>query len=206
MVVVVVPSKVRAGYLFPSPQGEGFIVPTFATEYSEWNIFYSPNGANYPDIAGPFGTKQSASSAGFTPPADSSPSNPQAYWNVNNPTITQTNTAANAFIIGQGVSGNIYSPTGPTSFVVNDTVSQALGTVVFQFQTEGTLVDFSSIKLVLQYGERSAGVERQANTFVNTPAAARALVAPEIASLFSGISPDLESLPIRSFSMPKDPA
>jgi autotransporter-associated beta strand protein len=147
-VVVFVPSKVRAGYLYPSPQGQGFIVPTFATEYSEWDVFYSPNGANYPDFAAPFGIKQSASAAGFTPPADSSPTNPQAYWNVNNPTLTQTNTAANAFIIGPGVSGNIYSFKEATSFVLNDTVSQALGTVVFQFQTEGTLVDFSSIKLV----------------------------------------------------------
>lgn len=150
--LVFVPSKVHGGYLYPSPQGQGFIVPTFATEYSEWDIFYSPNAANYPDYAAPFGTKQSATAAGFTPPADSKPTNPVAYWNVNNPTITQTNTAAEAFIIGPGVSGNIYSFKEATSFVLDDTVSQPLGTVVFQFQTEGTLVDFSSIKLVYNTG------------------------------------------------------
>lgn len=142
----------HGGYLYPPPQGEGFLVPSFNgqpdTQYSEWDVFYTPNTfGNYPDFAAPFGgpNPTTASAAGFTPPPNSSPADPLAFWNVNNPTISQV--GADAFIIGPGSTGNIYSFSGVTSFVVSNTTPYALGTAVFQFQTEGTMVDFASIRL-----------------------------------------------------------
>ncbi len=136
----------RASFLY-----NGLLVPSFDgqpnTEYSGWDVFYTPyNNANYPDLAAPNGIYQSASSAGFPAPSNSSPPNPSAYFNVNNPTITQDGTNS-AFIIGAGSAGNIYSFAAATSFTLRDTTPYSLGTVVFQFQTEGTMVDFSSIKL-----------------------------------------------------------
>ncbi|MEO6054525.1 MAG: autotransporter-associated beta strand repeat-containing protein [Chthoniobacterales bacterium] len=128
-------------YLYPSFYG----APN--SEYSAWDVFYTPyNNPNYPDISAPFGTKTIASAAGFTPPSNSSPVDPAAYWNLNNPTITQTGTNT-AFIVGPGTAGNIYSLAAPTSFNLQDTLPYTGGTVLFQFQTEGTPVDFSSIKL-----------------------------------------------------------
>lgn len=133
---------VRAEFLY-----ESYLVPAFSTDYSAWDVFYSPYGSpNKPDFAAPFGIRQSASAAGVTPPANSSPANPLAYWDPRNPTITQVGTNS-AFIIGPSTTGNIYSFAEPTSFELQDTHTNPVGTVLFQFQTEGTFVDFSSIKL-----------------------------------------------------------
>jgi len=141
-----------AEYLF-----DGYLIPGFDgnpnTEYSAWEIFYSPGSAapNYPDFAAPNGSYQSASLAGFTlPPGSTSPSDPLAFWDVDNPTITQT--GAFAFIIAPGFTGNIYSFSGVTRYEVDDTTDYTLGTVVFQFQADGTLVDFDSIKLIYDNG------------------------------------------------------
>lgn len=136
-------SSARADFLFNS-----FLVPSFDTTYNAWDLLYSPyNGANYPDFRAGFGTLQTATAAGFTPPANSNPSNPLAYWDTRNPTITQTGTST-AFIIGPGATGNIYSFSAPLSYVLADPgASGPVGTVVFQFQTDGSLTDFSSIKL-----------------------------------------------------------
>jgi len=135
------------GYLIPSFDGE----PN--TEYSAWEIFYSPGATvpNYPDLAAPNGSYQSASNAGFTLPSGStSPADPLAFWHLDNPTITQI--GASAFIIGPGFIGNIYSFSGPLAFTIEDTTDYPLGTVVFQFQSDGTLVDFDSIKLIYDTG------------------------------------------------------
>ena len=147
-------SAARAENLF-----SGFLAPSFATDYSAWDVMYSPyNGANYPDFAAPyggdaFGQPTTASAAGFTPPANSSPGDPLAYWDVRNPTITQTGTST-AFIIGPGSAGNIYSFSAPLAYRLSETTPYSLGTVVFQFQTDGSLTDFSSIKL--QYTDSGA--------------------------------------------------
>jgi autotransporter-associated beta strand protein len=144
-------SPARAEFLYNE-----FLTPSFDgqpnTEFSRWSIFYSPNlGANLPDAAAPNGTYQSASAAGFTPPPGSNPVNPFAFWNAANPTITQM-VANAAFIIGPGTVGNIYSFSSPLSFELADQTPFTLGTVVFQFQTEGTPADLSSIRLVYENG------------------------------------------------------
>lgn len=153
----------RATYLFNSTN---FPIPEFAddlsalVEYSQWDVLYAPHTVgNYPDVGAPHGGQLvggvwkpvQRSAAGF--PANDpiyAPDNPLAFWDTKNPTITQS--ATSAFIIGPDSSGNIYSWQGKTSYVLKDSTADAttpynLGTVMFQFQTDGTLVDFSSIKL-----------------------------------------------------------
>ncbi len=133
----------RAEFLFNS-----FLTPSFSTQYSAWDVLYTPyNYANYPDYSAPYGTYGSAP-AGYTIPPNANPTNPSAYWDIRNATITQTGTST-AFIIGPGVSGsgNVYSFAAPTSYVLNNSTATPLGTVCFQFQTDGTLLDFSSIQL-----------------------------------------------------------
>lgn len=132
----------RGEYLF-----DGFLVPEFNTDYSAWDVMYTPYGSpNYPDYAAPHGTYQTATAGGFTAPANSNPSNPMAYWDSRNPTITQTGSNA-AFIIGPGTTGNIYSFQSALAYQLNDPTTSPTGTVLFQFQTDGSLTDFSSIKL-----------------------------------------------------------
>lgn len=164
-----VAAPARATYLFSSAN---FPIPEFANdlsalvEYSEWNVLYAPHTVgNYPDVGAPHGgvfdgtewKPVQRSTAGF--PANDpiyNPDNPYAFWDTRNATITQS--ATSAFIIGPDTSGNIYSWQGKTSYVLKDSTADAvdsngnlrpfnLGTVMFQFQTDGTLVDFSSIKL-----------------------------------------------------------
>lgn len=147
--------QARAEFLFNQ-----FLEPAFSVdpgvpnkEYSKWDLFYSASGGvNYPDAAAPNGTKTPASEATppFIPPVGSTPDDPTAYWNVNNPTISQSNTTA--FIAGGAAQANIYSFQAKTSFTLADTTPYTVGTVVFQFQTDGTLVDFDSIKLVYNNG------------------------------------------------------
>ncbi len=119
-------------------------------DYSAWDVFYSPYGSpNKPDIAAPYGTYQLASQAGVTPPSPPlawSPGNPGAYWDSRNPTITQVGTNT-AFIIGPETQGNIYSFSNPLSYQLSDSTPYSDGLVLFQFQTEGTTTDFSSIQL-----------------------------------------------------------
>lgn len=135
-------SQARGEYLF-----DGFLAPSFSTSYSAWDLMYSPyGGANYPDFAAPFGTYQTATAAGVTPPANSNPGNPLAFWDSRNPTITQTGSDT-AFIVGPGSTGNIYSFAAPLAYQLNDPTTSATGMVLFQFQTDGSLTDFSSIKL-----------------------------------------------------------
>ncbi len=134
---------------------DSYFIPGFDgqpnTEFSRWNVLYAPNGgANLPDAFAPNGTYQSASAAGFTPPSDSNPLDPLAFWHADNATITQTN--GGHFIIGPGTAGNIYSFSNPGAYELADSTPFTLGTVVFQFQTEGTPVDFSSIRLVYDNG------------------------------------------------------
>jgi len=152
----------RSKYLFADSY---FPIPEFANEpgtlkeYSEWDVFYSPHTAgNYPDVAAPHGGKfvngvwvpVQRSEAGFPPNSVYNPSDPLAFWDSKNATITQLNDTAR--IISPDGAGNIYSFAQPTSFVLHDSTADAttpykLGTVMFQFQTDGTLVDFDSIEL-----------------------------------------------------------
>ena len=142
-------SDARSEYLFNS-----FIVPSssLAADRTSWDVFYSPyNGANYPDIRAPYGVKQTASQAGFTVPTNANPSNPTAFFDTRNATITQTGTSR-AFIIDPGSSGNIYSFAGATAYRLDNSTAgynlpYDLGTVAFQFQTAGTLIDFSTVRL-----------------------------------------------------------
>jgi hypothetical protein len=110
-------------YLVPAWRG------TAATEFSSWDVFYSPfgdpsladDGLNYPDKAAPNGIRDRASVLGFTPPANSAPPDPFAFWHLANPSFRQTEPGA--FII-EG-SGNIYSFAGVTRFELADTTPYA---------------------------------------------------------------------------------
>jgi hypothetical protein len=144
------PTLSQAEFLFDS-----FLVPpsSLGADRTSWDILYTPYGSpNYPDIRAPFGSKQTASMAGVTPPANASPSDPTAFWDSRNATITQAGQPG-AFIIGAGTSGNIYSFSGPTAYRLDNVTAYDLGTVAFQFQTDGTLIDFASIRL--QYTDTS---------------------------------------------------
>ncbi len=157
----------------------GFYTPTLSFddviyEYSAWDIFYAPHThGNYPDIFAPYGGVPGAvpgewspeqlsaanvnpDNAGYgtfpTAPTVYNPGNPYAFWDNRNATITQT--AANtAFIVGPDISGNIYTFQQKTAYLLqNNPDYDQLGTVILQFQTDGTLVDFSTIRLVWNDG------------------------------------------------------
>lgn len=136
-----------ARYLTPGWRGSA------GTEFSRWDIFYSPyNGINYPDMDAPNGIGQLASEAGFTPPSNSSPGDPYAFWHLQNPTLSQNGTDT-AFIIAPGASGNIYSFADATAYQIADATPYTLGSVVVQFQDDGQLMDLSSIKLAANGNE-----------------------------------------------------
>lgn len=159
----------HAEFLFTpdDPSPNGFFTPTITFidgeyEYSAWDVFYAPHGAgNYPDIFAPAGGVWDAesgtwkpelrTSAGFPSNPAYNPSNPYAFWDAYNPTITQIKSTT-AFIIGPDASGNIYTFQDKTGYQLHNHPDYAdqggqLGTVVFQFQTDGTNVDFSNIRL-----------------------------------------------------------
>jgi autotransporter-associated beta strand protein len=141
---------------------ESYLVPDFdgqpGTEFSHWDILYAPNGgANFPDASAPNGSAQTASDAGFTPPSDSNPLNPMAFWHASNPTLTQTN--GNHFIVGPATTGNIYSFAVPGFYRIDDTTPFSTETIVFQFHSEGTSVDFDSVRLRYDDG---AGIQERA--------------------------------------------
>ncbi len=154
MVLCVVLSNVslsRADYLYSS-----YVLPSFDgnanTEFSRWEIMYVPyDGINYPDDFAPNGTLQTATNAGFSVPAGSSPSDPLAFFHTSNPTLTQTATNT-AFIISPGSTGNIYSFSAPTAFEVSDSTPYTAETVMFQFQTEGSPVDLDTVRLEYDNG------------------------------------------------------
>lgn len=153
--------KTTPQFLTPSWRG------TTGTEFSHWDVFYSPygdptipgDGLNYPDFAAPNGTGDFASIAGGLVPLNANPSDPYAFWNTANPTVRQTLTNS-AFIIGGGTAGNIYSFAGATGYEVADTTPFTLGTVVLQWQTDGQPMDFSTLKLV------AGGVEYAPTNFI----------------------------------------
>lgn len=126
---------------------------TSNTEYSHWEVFYDPyNDVNYPDIAAPNGIKQTATAAGFTA-TGSSPANPLAFWHVDNPGFKQTLNNGQ-FIIGAGIagSGNIYSFGGASAYELTDTTPYASGSVNLQWQTDGTPINLSTLRLVYDNG------------------------------------------------------
>lgn len=155
----------RAEFLFApvSPTDNGFFTPTMSYiageyEYSAWDIFYAPSGAgNYPDIFAPAGgvwdeetqtwKPEPRSAAGFPTNPRYNPADPYAFWDEYNATITQTRSTT-AFIIGPDISGNIYTFQDKTAYRLhNHPDYDQLGSVIFQFQTDGTNVDFSKIRL-----------------------------------------------------------
>ena len=138
-------------------------------EYSAWDVFYSPNSkeGNYPDIFAPAGGVFKADGKwhpeerppGFPGSSDTRPLNPFAFWDTYNPTITQVK-GNSAFIIGPDSTGNIYSFQEKTGYQLHNKPDYServstyngtgsLGSVIFQFQTDGTNVDFSNI--ILKY-------------------------------------------------------
>ncbi|MDB6175481.1 MAG: hypothetical protein JWL59_4792 [Chthoniobacteraceae bacterium] len=142
-------SSLPAQSFFTNPSQ--FITPVYRdtanSEYSNWDIFYSPyNGANYPDMAAPNGIGGLASEALVVPPSNSNPFDPYAFWSAANPTITQK-LESRALVVGPGTTGNIYSFSGPTGFELQDSTSYALGSVNLQWQTDGSLIDYSTLKL-----------------------------------------------------------
>lgn len=182
MALLIGGSSVKAEFLFtPGARTtpNGFYEPTLTYneiyyEYSAWDIFYAPHSlANYPDIFAPYGglpgsapntwRPEQLSAANSNPNNQGAgtfpsgfgvynPSNPFAFWDTRNPTITQTS-ANTAFIVGPDISGNIYTFQQKTSYMLaNNPDYTQLGTVIFQFQTDGTAVDFSSIRLVWNDG------------------------------------------------------
>lgn len=162
--------SLQAGYLYDplNPSPNGFLTPTFnfsamVYEYSAWDIFYAPHTAgNFPDLFAPYGgvevspgvwAPETRSSAGFAPNSLYNPGNPLAFWDTRNATITQL--ATSAFIVGPDITGNIYTYQEKTRYVLQnspDYGANGLGTVIFQFQTDGSLVDFSKVKLVYNDG------------------------------------------------------
>lgn len=159
----------RAEFLFTpdDPSPNGFFTPTITFidgeyEYSAWDVFYAPHSAgNYPDIFAPAGGVWDAesgtwkpeprTSAGFPPHPAYNPANPYAFWDAYNPTITQVRSTT-AFIIGPDASGNIYTFQDRSGYQLHnhpDYVDRGgqLGTVIFQFQTDGSNVDFANIRL-----------------------------------------------------------
>ncbi len=167
----------RADFLFAP--GTNFIEPALNysgsnARYSEWRNFYSKSTVgNLPDYYSEFGGVKVGSVWQPTPrplddpnfPAEPSyytSDRPNAFWNVNNPTITQTN-AATGYISS---TGNFYGLNGAQSFRLDDNTAATddpsgmpgytAGTVVFQFQTDGQFVDLSTIRLVYMDG----GIEK----------------------------------------------
>lgn len=145
----------------------GFILPSlplydYRFEYSAWDIFYAPHSApNYPDIFAPSGGVYNPGTDEYDPtqwnPSYGIPSHPTfnptdpfAFWHTYNPTITQTQSTT-AFIIGPDVAGNIYTFQDKTAFRLHQATTwgagESLQTVIFQFQTDGTNVDFGNIRL-----------------------------------------------------------
>ncbi|MES2707741.1 MAG: PEP-CTERM sorting domain-containing protein [Verrucomicrobiota bacterium] len=153
--------------LLPLSAPAAFTVPSFrgTGEYSAWDIFYdpaspSPQTGNYPDVAAPNGIKQTRSAAGIPAVADYNPADPAAFWNAANPTISQTDASAGAFIIGPGLAGggNIYSFSKATSFLVTDSTPYTAQNVLFQFLTSGTEIDYSTIRLNYDNGGAPASL------------------------------------------------
>jgi autotransporter-associated beta strand protein len=148
----------RAQSFFTTPTAR-FLTPSWrdsaGAEHSRWDVLYSPygnpgitgDGSNFPDLAAPNGVRGLASALGFTPPANADPADPIAYWHAANPAIRQTATSS-AFIVGAGGSGNIYSFAAVTGYEVADNAPAPLGTVVLQWQTDGQLLDFATLRLV----------------------------------------------------------
>lgn len=149
-----------AAVLTPSVSFAAFVIPGFrgTGEYSAWDVFYDPTSAagqgNYPDVAAPNGISQTRSAAGFPTVSDYNPANPTAFWDAANPTISQTDASAGAFIIGAGTpgAGNIYSFSKATSFNLTDTTPYVTTNVLFQFLTAGTEIDYSTITLTYDNG------------------------------------------------------
>ena len=156
---------VRGEFLFApaQPTDNGFFTPTMSFidgeyEYSAWDIFYAPYGVgNYPDVFAPAGgvwdeeaqvwRPELRSAAGFPTHPAYNPADAYAFWDTYNATITQTKSNT-TFIIGPDVSGNIYTFQDKTAYQLhNDPDFSQLGSVIFQFQTDGTNVDFSKIRL-----------------------------------------------------------
>lgn len=153
---------VQAEYLF-----NGFLDPWnsgLSTNYSSWNAsssgyypFYAPNqNPNYPTSAAPYGSYGAwTSGTGIANPGIYSGSNPNgwssaapsAFWDTRNPTITQT--GAPAF-----VSTGIYSFSGITAYTLDGgaAATSPLETIIFQFETFGTLMDLDGIRLIYEDG------------------------------------------------------
>lgn len=168
----------RAEFLFapadPSPNGlftPTLDFPNISYKYSAWDIFYAPRGeGNYPDVFAPYGgywngtgwaretrtdanTNANGSDAwtppgGFAPSPFYNPSDPLAFWDTRNATITQTKSNT-TFIISPDYTGNIYTFQDKTGYQLHNVTDYAngLGSVIFQFQTDGTNVDFGKIRL-----------------------------------------------------------
>lgn len=148
-------TSIHAAYLY-----NGFLDPTIApinlqTQYSGWNTdgnkFYALNGnPNSPTSAAPYGNPTTASAAGVPYPGLPTPwsltdriwsmPDPTAFFDPRNPTITQTG-ARSMLVTG------IYSFAGVTNFSLKGSTDYDLGTIIFQFETFGTPVDYSSIQL-----------------------------------------------------------
>lgn len=200
--------------LVPAPRAqllyESYLEPGFVgnpnTEFSWWDVFYAANNsvANFPDLAAPFGGALNGqgvpipvprSEAGFPENPGYSPSNPAAFWDARNPTLKQTGTGA--FIIGPGTAGNIYSFSEPIEFLLEDTTPYVAGTVVFQFETAGSTMDFAGIRL--NYQTPSGLVSLAPNEMVKEYAGS--------GSAFGGISNraamqwDLTGLGVTSYSI-----
>jgi autotransporter-associated beta strand protein len=165
---LVCPLALRAEFLYApgNPTPNGFITPTLdfesmVYEYSAWDIFYAPHTVgNFPDVFAPYGgveaspgvwVPESRTSAGFANNPLYNPSNALAFWDTRNPTLTQL--ATSAFIIGPDITGNIYTFSEKTSYVLrNDPDYNQAGAVILQLQTDGSSVDFAGIKLVYSDG------------------------------------------------------
>lgn len=168
---------VHAEFLF-APENGNFINPTFNrwdpvdnpggsyARYSEWRNFYSKHTyGNLPDYYAEFGGEVIEGYKYSTPRPEEDPDfpyhnayiayQPNAFWDTRNPTITQTS-IENGAIVG-GENKNFYSQSGTQYFRLDDDTANTSGddlpsyttnTIVFQFQTDGMVIDLDEIILI----------------------------------------------------------
>lgn len=167
-ILVVLLPNAHAEFLFTG--NENFITPTLdyessLTRYSEWRVFYSRSTiGNLPDWYAEFGgievspgiwqpTPRPADDPAFPAQPQYTSNSPNAFWNIGNPTITQTNSSTGYITAGgnfYGVAGNQGFRLGDNTMATSDAVAHPgynARTVVFQFQTDGQLIDLSNIRL-----------------------------------------------------------
>jgi len=105
---------------------DGFVTPSWrgsvGSEYQSWEIFSVATDNGIGNLPDQAGSVSSASILQHSP---------------------------DAFLTG---SGNIYNPAAVSSFTVRDSVTEPVGTVIFQARTLGSELDYSTVRLSYDLG------------------------------------------------------